>query len=524
MRKKNLIIIIGLIAFIAITIGVSYSYFVYNKDVADISLDMGHISIDLANVNGNLSLNDTVPKNDYFGTISSDYIDFAVNATVDTDEIYYEVYIMPKDGNTLDTNYLKLYLTDQNNNQISPIAVYNNLNSSTKAGGKSIYRGIFNANQSGTLKSYTKDFRLRMWLDEDYPETASKKFDFDIYLYAYNVSSGSDVSNNTFFDRNINATELSVPSNTKEGLTMYYKRLTVQNNSMANGSLKLTINRTSGLQLTDLSYAVIVNGAIQEIGDVPIGGEILLSAIMINETLDVGVRLWPKTSYAGAETTFVGELVPEIKYLGSTAASIENASGQYVKFNCNGNNCEIWQIVTIEDGRLVLTRQNDYEGAAERVDSHRYNSSLSFNDNSLITSVSTDNKNVYLAKTVKVSGGTGTVEDPYTLVNNVVREGDKKVIAVITYKDGTTTVGTQNIYYGETNYISQTSNSVIFSRWVNGNNTYYLGDTVNFTSDIILEAINRTSASNLEYINNTYQCTTVQQALDKIDAIIYGEE
>ena len=527
MKRRNMIIIISIISFITIVIGVSYSYFVYNKNVADISLNTGSISIDLANVNGNLTLSNLISKNDYDGSHSSDYIDFTVNASVDTDMIYYEVYIMPKENSTLNTNYLKVYLTDQNDVQINGISIYDNLNDSQKTGGKRVYRTIVETNNDGTVRSYSKDFRLRLWLTDDYPDITSKLFDFDIYIYAYNVANGSmvidDVSHNAT-NRNINATNLSVPANNKEGLAMYYKEITIQNTSAMDGTLRVLLNRKSGLSLTDLSYAIIVNGAIQNIGDVPITGEILSSAIMMNETVNIGVRLWPKTSYNGSKTTFVGEIVPEIGYLESTVASIENISGKYVNFNCDGNNCEVWRIVKIEDGRLVLTRQSNYEDASQRINSNRYNSSLSFNDNSLITSVSTDNKNVYLAKTVNISSGSGTQVDPYNLTNSIIREADKKVIAVITYKDDDVTLGTQNVYYGATNYISQTSGSPIFQYWEDSSeNTYHLGDTVNFTSDINLTTINRIPAANIEYINNTLQCSTIQCALVKIGDIVYGE-
>ena len=46
--------------------------------------------------------------------------------------------------------------------------------------------------------------------------------------------------------------------------------------------------------------------------------------------------------------------------------------------------------------------------------------------------------------------GTGTQADPYELTNNIFNEEDKKIVAVITYKDDNNiTVGTQNIYYNE---------------------------------------------------------------------------
>ena len=123
-----------------------------------------------------------------------------------------------------------------------------------------------------------------------------------------------------FTDRTINATNLSVPTDDGEGLVEFSKSVTITNQTAIDGRVKLTLSRTSGLNLTDLRYALIVNGAIQIIDDVPSDGVILESAIMGSEVINVEVRLWPKSTYSGSATTFVGELTPEIKYLGPVAA------------------------------------------------------------------------------------------------------------------------------------------------------------------------------------------------------------
>ncbi len=341
------------------------------------------------------------------------------------------------------------------------------------------------------------------------------------------IASGSITTANltiNFTDRSISATSLSVPTTDQEGLSEYSKSLTITNQTAIDGRVKLSLTRTSGLALTDMRYVIVVNGAIQEIDDVPSDGEILSSAIMGNDTLNVEVRLWPKTTYSGSETTFVGEITPEIKYLGNTATSTANLTGKYVNFNGN----EVWQIVKVEDGRLVLTRQTDYTNATSRTNSNRYNPSLTFNDNSLITSVSTDNLNVYLAKTVKITGGEGTQASPYNLSNDIFNEEDKKVIAVITYKDdNNTTIGTQNIYYNETNYISQVMNDPDFEGWTDGTNDYELGDTVTFTSDTNLTAKKTPDIINVRHagiksISDTLGCSLpgldgdVQCILDRI--------
>ena len=296
-----------------------------------------------------------------------------------------------------------------------------------------------------------------------------------------------------FTNRNINATELFAPINDQEGLSEFSKTLTITNTTSTSGRIKLSLTRTSGLLLSDMRYALIVNNNIQKIADVPVTGELLSSAIMGNETLNVEIRLWPKSSYSGSETTFAGEITPEIKYLGVVGAELSNLSGKYVNFNCN-TACEIWRIVKIENGRLVLTRQNDYSGATGRVNSNHYNANLEFNDNTMITSVSTDNKNVYLAKTVKIVDGNGREDNPYILENNDYREDDKKVVAVVTYKNGNDIVGTQNIYYGDTNYIFKSINDPDFVGWSttsNGTTEYVFGDIYDNIADQTLYAVMR---------------------------------
>ena len=187
-NRRNLIIILGLVAFIGIVGGISFSYFVYNKNLGDVSIDTGEISINYSDVNGNMSLIGIVPKSDNEGKIGSSYVDFTVDGVVDTDKIYYEVYLLPKSGNTINSSYVKVYLTDQENTVIKDVTSYNDLRDNENEDGKIIYRATIDPNVNGTKKTYTKDFRLRVWLDESYSESTAKTFEFDINLYAKNVA------------------------------------------------------------------------------------------------------------------------------------------------------------------------------------------------------------------------------------------------------------------------------------------------------------------------------------------------
>ena len=192
-NRKNLIIILSLVAFIGIVGGISFSYFVYNKNLGDVSIDTGEISINYSDVNGNMSLIGIVPKSDNEGKISSSYVDFTVDGVVDTDKIYYELYLLPKSGNTINSNYVKVYLTDQENTVIKDVTLYNDLRVNENEDGKIIYRATIDPNVNGAKKTYSKDFRLRVWLDESYSESTTKTFEFDINLYAKNVNNDYEV-------------------------------------------------------------------------------------------------------------------------------------------------------------------------------------------------------------------------------------------------------------------------------------------------------------------------------------------
>ena len=185
-KRYIIILIVSLFSFIMIVGGISYGYFSYNRNVSNIQLDTGSISINLADINGNLSISNVVSMSDYQGINNPTYVDFTVDATVDIEQILYEIQIIPKSDNTLDSTYAKVYLTDQEENILLSPFSYTELVNSENNEGKVLYQEIISSNNNETT-SYTKDFRLRIWIDKDCPDITSKTFAFDINLYAYNV-------------------------------------------------------------------------------------------------------------------------------------------------------------------------------------------------------------------------------------------------------------------------------------------------------------------------------------------------
>ena len=271
-----------------------------------------------------------------------------------------------------------------------------------------------------------------------------------------------------------------------EEVNEYKKDIEITNKGNVNGIISLKLTRTDGLEFNDLNYGIIVDNAIQEMGSVNSEGKLFTNIITASEKQSIRLLLWTKSGEVG---TFIGKIDYDIKYLGVVASNINGITGKYVKFNCANDTCETWRIVKVEDERLVITKEEDYEGALERINSNKYNPNLSFNDNSLITSVSTDDKNLYLRKTTKISNGTGDVNNPYILYNNVNSVIDKKIVSTISYMNSSTLVGKQNVYYDNDNYISLYINQDNFKEWTDNNNVYRFKDSIAVNNDLVLNAV-----------------------------------
>ena len=183
-NKKTLILIICLFAFIMVVGGVSYSYFTYNKEVVTATVESGSINIDFTNSSNSLNLSSVAPMRDEIGKISTNYIDFTVSGTADVEAIMYEIEVTNSNSN-LD-NYLKLYLTDQNNVEVTSPFLYSELYDAIISGRKGIYQDFVEGNQDGTSKATTRNYRLRVWIDESYTTTTSVSSNISVYLYGVN--------------------------------------------------------------------------------------------------------------------------------------------------------------------------------------------------------------------------------------------------------------------------------------------------------------------------------------------------
>ena len=314
----------------------------------------------------------------------------------------------------------------------------------------------------------------------------------------------------TIGSKDINATSLA-PKTDALGISDYIKTLTLNNTSGVRGEYTLTLNRTSGLNLSDLRYALLINDVIMAIDDMPNDGIIYESAFLPNETINIELRLWVKNDYAGSETTFVGSLDEDVSLGKMTATDyfdgLNTITNNNVLFNCdNGTSCENWKIVKIENGHIVITHEDDYENASLRTNSKLFDANMNYHDdNDLVVSLSTDEKNVYLDSMVLIKSGNGTSENPFIFENGSYHQNDEKVKCFVGYNNGIEVI-IQPVYLERDNYISKVNSY----GWSDGNsNVYYFGESIGFTTNVTLNIVDtlntiieRKVAQNVSYVKS----------------------
>ena len=195
LKKKKLTIIFSILFMVIILLGSTYSFFTYSKSVSAFTLTSNRIKAEFIEGTNSINITNAYPISDEFALANLDklsYLDFTISSEVSNEDqaVTYEIYLTEDTNNTLDSNYIKVYLTDNsnipilvNNKEFVP-TIYNSLDytsyPSDATTGKLIYKG----NNTGTK---SKNFRLYAWIDKDYEQNSvSQVFKFSVNIYAYN--------------------------------------------------------------------------------------------------------------------------------------------------------------------------------------------------------------------------------------------------------------------------------------------------------------------------------------------------
>ena len=174
--KKNKIIFLSttlaLLSLVLITVGVTYTFFNYKATGSTLStITSGGITFHYREIDGighGISITDALPVRDNDDAkTSNDYFSFKITSTTRGDNIKIPYVVTARmTSDTIMGNIVDIYLTDENNNPTSifegNLIKYNELEDyNNNSNEKIIYTDTV------TISDYEKDFRLRMWIDQN---------------------------------------------------------------------------------------------------------------------------------------------------------------------------------------------------------------------------------------------------------------------------------------------------------------------------------------------------------------------
>ena len=393
-KKKQIIItLIAIISLIVITVGVTYAFFNYAKEgTTDNTIKTGSITFLYTEVSGvgkGISLTDAYPIADSIGKVQvgeGKVFDFKVTSNISMNSnIDYQVTARKKTGSTLDDNAVKVYLTEVNGTeQELLLSKYSELDVSDKVdSSKFDERILYEATVPANTANYEKNFRLRMWVDEntDFSDGSmnDKTFTLTVNVYADGKVVTDNLDTTNTLD-SITVSECTLDPVFNSATTEY--SCTVKNNISTvtvNATATSTKAKVRGLGTKDLvegkntlPIRVIAEDGSEKIYNINItrkaGASSLKNEIMKNTVITANPTLTTSSNNTSdasglykSTTTNTGK--PTYYFRGN----VENNYVSFAGFT--------WRIVRInEDGTVRIVMQDGINSNS----SYRYN--LNYNN------------------------------------------------------------------------------------------------------------------------------------------------
>ena len=189
-KYKTMLLITAIVSTIIILLGSTYAFFTYSKAIDAYVITSGKINAVFTEGTNSISFTNAYPISEDYALNhlnELEYVDFTVSTETvsETDSIGYQIYLTEDVGNTLSSDYVKVYLTDTSNSVIVNPTTYSALGYTTYPEKSSTGRVIYTDSNTGAC---TKTFRLYTWVDSTYEQNiVSQIFSFKVNLYAYNV-------------------------------------------------------------------------------------------------------------------------------------------------------------------------------------------------------------------------------------------------------------------------------------------------------------------------------------------------
>ena len=184
--KKIWGLVLIIILLLVIVFGASYA--IWNRTMLgskENTITSGTINFSYNEGSNVIKIENALPTADSRGKLQqggSRVFDFKIEGYDSSENAGYEIYTEDNSGNTFPEEYLKIYLTDQNDNPMpgftdSVTPLYTSFPKTEDNLGRVIYRSSLHK------QSLKQDFRLRVWVSSDYEyreETRDFKFKVNV--------------------------------------------------------------------------------------------------------------------------------------------------------------------------------------------------------------------------------------------------------------------------------------------------------------------------------------------------------
>ena len=196
-KKRQLLLSIGLVLILVLMIvGISYAAFKFTGlGKRENTITTGAITMEYEESTNTISMTGALPTTDTTGKVrltKGEYFDFTIKSSIQGNaNINWEIAaedITPSSAKKMDGKYIKLYLTKLDSTgaetQVMAPKVYNaSTSANTKTGRPS---GVMSLATGTMSASETTNYRLRMYVDEDYnPQGDGGGLSFSVKINAY---------------------------------------------------------------------------------------------------------------------------------------------------------------------------------------------------------------------------------------------------------------------------------------------------------------------------------------------------
>ena len=190
--KQVLLSVLGVAILVVAVVGVSFAAFSYSKTGTQVNtITTGTISMSYDEGDNAISLTNALPMTDEVGKALADtsqYFDFTVGANITgTTTINYAITAAKEEESTLPDTAVKVYLTDMDataDSEILPPSKVSELTATTGSEPSGTPTGQFILHTDTFSATSSHDYRLRMWVANDYTVTGdSQSYKLRVNVY-----------------------------------------------------------------------------------------------------------------------------------------------------------------------------------------------------------------------------------------------------------------------------------------------------------------------------------------------------